>query len=139
MRRPVRDALALAILAFLALGIGALDHVCGRNISLWFLYVLPVSSAAAISGARAGLAFTFLATALIVAVGLDAGHPYPTNAHFFFEVSGYLFTFLIIVALSLGVRERFHKGIGELLPSPKETEQLQRVVAAQHGEPGPRH
>ena len=136
MRRPVRDALALAILAFLTLGIGALDHVCGRNINLWFVYVIPVSFAAAIGGVRAGLAFTFLAVGLIVAVGLTAGHLFPSNGFFYFEVFGYLFAYSFIVALSLGVRERLHKGIGELLPSPAETEEMRRVVAAQHGETG---
>jgi len=139
MRRPVRDALALAILAFLMLGIAALDNVCGRNISLWFLYVLPLSLAAAIGGTRAGIAFTALATGLILVIGLYAGHPFPTNAHFYFEVAGYLFTFLIIVALSLAVSERLHKGIGELLPSQKETDELVRVVAAQHAETGAKH
>lgn len=138
MRRPVRDALALAILAFLTLGIAALDSVCGRNISLWFLYVLPLAFASAIGGIRAGLAFTVLVTGLIVFVGLHAGHPFPTNAHFYLEAAGYVFTFLVIAALSLGVRERLHKGIGELLPSQKETDEMVRVVAAQHGETGAR-
>ena len=50
MRRPVRDALGLGILGFLTLGIGALDCATGRNVSLWFVYVLPICMAAAIGG-----------------------------------------------------------------------------------------
>ena len=131
MRRPVRDALALAILLFLTLGIGALDCALGRNVSLWFVYMLPVACAAAIGGARLGLAFSVLAAALLVAVGLRVGHPFPEAGYFYFEVFGYFFAFLVVVALSLGVREKLHKGLGELLPSPEATEELQRVVARQ--------
>ena len=77
MRRPVRDALGLGILLFLTLGIGALDCATGRNISLWFVYVLPICLAAAIGGLRAGLAFSLLAAVLLVAVGLSVGHHFP--------------------------------------------------------------
>lgn len=134
MRRPVRDALALAILLFLTLGISVLDCVAGRDVSLWFLYALPVASAAAIGGARAGVPFAVLSAGLLVAVGLRTGHPYPTMGHFYFEVFGDFFVFVVIVLLSLGLRERFRKGIGELLLPPKATEEIERVVAAQHGE-----
>ena len=66
MRRPVRDALALGILGFLTLGIGALDCATGRNVSLWFVYVLPICMAAAIGGLRAGLVFSVLSAIFIV-------------------------------------------------------------------------
>jgi hypothetical protein len=131
MRRPVRDALALAILTFLTLGIGALDCAMGRNISLWFVYVLPIAMAAAIGGLRAGLAFSVLAASLLIAVGLGTGHRFPSAEFFYFDVFGDLFVYLIIVALALGVRERLHHGLGELLPSPEVTAELQRVVARQ--------
>ncbi len=131
MRRPVRDAIALAILLFLTLGIGALDCISGRNASLWFLHLLPVGLAAAIGGGRAGLAFSVLATALVVAVGARVGHPFPSPTYFYFEVFGYLFAYLITVGLALGIRERLHRGIGELLPSAEATEELRRVVARQ--------
>ena len=131
MRRPVRDALALAILGFLTLGIGALDCAVGRNISLWFVYVLPIAMAAAIGGLRAGLAFSVLAASLLIAVGLGTGHRFPAPEFFFFDVFGDLFAYLIIVALALGVREKLHHGLGELLPSPEVTAELQRVVARQ--------
>lgn len=138
MRRPVRDALALGILFFLTLGIGTLDCAVGRNISLWFVYVLPITLAAAIGGLRAGLGFSMLSAGLLVAVGLAAGHPFPTDGYFLFEVFGDLFAYLIIVALALGVREKLHHGLGELLPSPEATAELQRVVASQADERGAR-
>lgn len=131
MRRPVRDALALAILSFLTLGIGALDCATGRNVSLWFVYVLPICMAAAIGGLRAGLVFSVVAAGLLIAVGLKVGHHFPAPEYFYFDVFGDFFTYLIIVALALGVRERLHHGLGELLPSPKVTAELQRVVARQ--------
>ncbi len=131
MRRPVRDALALAILAFLSLGIGVLDCVVGRDISLWFVYVLPIAMAAAIGGLRAGLAFSALAASLLIAVGLAIGHRFPAPEFFYFDVFGDLFAYLIIVALALGVREKLHHGLGELLPSREATAELQRVVARQ--------
>jgi len=131
MRRPVRDALALGILLFLTLGIGALDCATGRNISLWFVYVLPICLAAAIGGLRAGVAFALLAAGLLIAVGLSVGHHFPAPGYFYFDVFGDLFTYLIIVALALGVREKLHHGLGELLPSPEVTAELQRVVARQ--------
>lgn len=134
MRRPVRDALALAILLFLTLGIGALDYALGRNISLWFVYLLPVAFAAAIGGARIGVGFAVLAAGLLVGVGLKMGHPFPSSGYFYFDVFGDFFAYLITVGLSLGVRERLHKGLGELLPSAKATEELERVVARQHEE-----
>jgi hypothetical protein len=132
MRRPVRDGLALAILLFLTLGIGVLDCAVGRNVSLWFVYALPITLAATIGGARAGLGFSALAAGLLVMVGMDTGHPFPTQGYFFFEVFGDFFIYLLLVALSLGVREQLHKGLGELLPSPAATQELQRVVARQH-------
>src|SRR4051812_6126562 len=132
MRRPVRDGLALAILLFLTLGIGVLDCAAGRDVSLWFLYAVPITLAATIGGVRAGLGFSALAATLLLMVGFDIGHPFPTVGHFFFEVFGDFFVYLLIVALSLGVREQLHKGLGELLPSPAATEELQRVVARQH-------
>lgn len=132
MRRPVRDGLALAILLFLSLGIGVLDCAVGSNISLWFVYAVPITLAAAIGGARAGIAFSALASGLLIFVGLDTGHPFPTIGHFLFEVFGDFFVYLLLVALSLGVREQLHKGIGELMPSPEATQELQRVVARQH-------
>ena len=131
MRRPVRDALALAILFFLMLGIGALDCATGRNVSLWFVYVLPITLAAAIGGLRAGLLFSLLAAGLLIAVGMAVGHPFPTAGYFFFEVFGDLFAYLVIVALALGVREKLHHGLGELLPSPEATAELQRAAVAQ--------
>lgn len=134
MRRPVRDAIALGILVFLTLGIGALDCAIGRDISLWFLYVLPITCAAAIGGARAGLAFSVLSAGLLVAVGMGTGHHFPSTGLFLFDVFGDLFTYLIIVALSLGVREQIHRGLGELLPSHAATEELRRVVAHQQEE-----
>lgn len=134
MRRPVRDALALAILAFLTLGIGALDCAVGRDISLWFVYVLPIAMAAAIGGLRAGLAFSALAASLLIAVGLATGHRFPSAEFFYFDVFGDLFAYLIVVALALGVREKLHHGLGELLPSPEATAELQRVVARQTDE-----
>jgi len=131
MRRPVRDALALCILFFLMLGIGVLDCVMGRNVSLWFIYVLPITMAAAIGGLRAGIAFSVLAAGLLVGVGLRVGHPFPSTEYFLFEVFGDLFAYLIIVALTLGVREKLHHGLGELLPSAEVTAELQRAVARQ--------
>ena len=131
MRRPVRDALALAILAFLSLGIGVLDCAVGRDISLWFVYVLPIAMAAAIGGLRAGLAFSVLAASLLIAVGLSTGHRFPAPEFFYFDVFGDLFAYLIVVALALGVREKLHHGLGELLPSREATAELQRVVARQ--------
>jgi hypothetical protein len=136
MRRPVRDGLALAILLFLTLGIGVLDCAVGRNMSLWFVYVVPITLAAAIGGVRAGLGFSALAAGLLILVGMDIGHPFPTMGYFLFEVFGDFFVYLLIVALSLGVREQLHKGLGELLPSPAATQELQRVVARQHGDSG---
>jgi hypothetical protein len=132
MRRPVRDGLALAILLFLSVGIGVLDCAVGSNISLWFVYALPITMAAAIGGARAGIAFSVLAAGLLIFVGLDTGHPFPTMGYFMFEVFGDLFVYLLLVALALGVREQLHKGLGELLPNPAATQELQRVVARQH-------
>ncbi len=132
MRRPLRDALAIAILVFLTLGIGVLDCVAGRNVSLWFLYVLPIASAAAIGGARVGIPFAILSAGLLFASGSRTGHPFPAAGYFYFELFGDFFVYLVIVALSLGLRERFRKGIGELLPSAAETEALKRTVAAQH-------
>ena len=138
MRRPVRDGLALAILLFLSLGIAVLDCATGRNISLWFIYALPITMAAAIGGARAGLAFSALAAGLLILVGFNFGHPFPTVGYFLFEVFGDFFVYLLIVSLSLGVREQLHKGLGELLPSPTATQELQRVVARQHENPNAR-
>ncbi len=138
MRRPVRDGLALAILLFLTLGIGVLDCAVGRNVSLWFVYVLPICLAAAIGGARAGVAFSALAAGLLLFVGFDGGHPFPAMGYFLFEVFGDFFVYLLIVVLSLGVREQLHKGLGELLPSHAATQELQRVVARQRENPGAR-
>ena len=132
MRRPVRDALALAILLFLTLGIWALDCVVGRNVSLWFVYLIPVAFAAAIGGARTGIAFAILSTMLLFAAAARVGHPYSSEEYFYIEVAGDFFAYLVIVALSLGVRERLHKGIGELLPTAEATEELRRTVARQH-------
>ena len=44
-----------------------------------------------------------------------------------FEVFGDLFAYLIIVALALGVREKLHHGLGELLPSPEATAEMGRT------------
>jgi hypothetical protein len=131
MRRPVRDALALGILFFLTLGIAALDCATGRYISLWFIYALPICLAAAIGGLRAGLAFSLLAAGLLIAVGLGVGHHFPALEYFYFDVFGDFFTYVLIVVLALGVREKLHRGLGELLPSPEVTAELQRVVARQ--------
>ena len=137
MRRPVRDGLALAILLFLTFGIGVLDCAVGRDVSLWFVYAVPISLAAAIGGVRAGLGFSVVAAGLLILVGMDSGHMFPTLGYFYFEVFGEFFVFLLIVALSLGVRQQLHKGLGELLPSPEEKDALQRV-ARQHEGPGAR-
>ena len=67
-------------------------------------------------------------------MGLAVGHPFPTDGYFLFEVFGDLFAYLIIVALALGVREKLHHGLGELLPSPEATAEMQRVVAIQADE-----
>ena len=80
---------------------------------------------------RAGLAFSLLAAGLLVAVGLSVGHHFPSPAYFYFDVFGDFFTYLVVVALALGVRERLHHGLGELLPSAEVTAELQRVVARQ--------
>src|SRR3954463_6823713 len=102
MRRPVRDGLALAILLFLTLGIGVLDCAAGRDISLWFVYALPIALAATIGGVRAGLGFSAVAATLLILVGFDVGHPFPSLGYFLFEVFGDFFVYLLIVALSLG-------------------------------------
>ena len=138
MRRPVRDALALGILFFLTLGIGVLDCAMGRNVSLWWVYSMPIALAAAIGGLRGGLIFSAAAAALLVFVGFSAGHPFPTAGYFFFDVFGDFFVYMMIVMLSMGVREQLHRGLGELLPSHAATQELQRVVASQHEESGVR-
>src|SRR5215203_2247113 len=101
MRRPVRDALALGILLFLTLGIGVLDCAMGRNVSLWFVYALPVTFAATIGGLRAGAAFAVLSASLLVFTGFSSGHPFPEPGYFFFDVFGDFFVYMVIVALSL--------------------------------------
>ena len=129
MRRPVRDALALAILLFLMFGIAALDCVAGRNISLWFVYVVPIALAAAIGGLRAGIIYSLLAGGLLASVGMTAGHPFPDTSYLLFEIFGDVFAYLVIVALALGVREQLHRGLGELLPpSASSAEELKRMV-----------
>jgi hypothetical protein len=99
MRHGARHALELFALILLTLAIAALDRVAGGDISLWILYLIPISLAAGLAGLTVGLVFSMLAAMAIFLVGSELGVSFPTLGHRLFAIGSYLAAYALFALL----------------------------------------
>jgi len=96
--------LALISLVGLTLGIAALDRAWGQNVSADFAYAFPVALGAALAGLPLGIGLSLLASALLVYVGVDVGHPFPKDGYLYLSTFGSLAVYLLIAGLTWTLR-----------------------------------
>lgn len=105
---PGRPVLALSVAATMIGLVAAADYATGYEIRLAILYLLPISLATWIAGARWGVAAAFASTTAWL-LAFRASHPYELDFHYYWEGGVMSGMFLVVVALLARLREALER------------------------------
>ena len=98
--------MSVFLIAFVAaLGIFGLDFYFGREIDLWFLYIIPIGIVCLILGARTGYWMVALTVGLLFLDGYLLGNPYSTLLAFLIDrlSEGAMFAFVVYLIDRLNI------------------------------------
>jgi hypothetical protein len=110
--------LTLLAVALLFAGVFALDHLAGRELNMWLLYVFPISLGTFILGTRAGMVLSGIACLLLFLNGHLLGNPYSSTLPYVFDRCSDLVAYILITALMGVLRTRYESFKLEVLEAP---------------------
>ena len=109
--------LVFSVVAVLA-GVWSFDLWAGREISLWFLYVLPIMASTFARGLSVGLTVSLASVGLLAYNGYHLGNPFSSLAPYVVDLGSEALTFVLIAVLTSLARRQYLAFKNELRDAP---------------------